>query len=128
MCLDTKMSPKEKAKFKEQTEGWKVLYKERSGALTGDNFAMSLERPKGEWLNEKDYRTGSGQPNYDGGKRYFYGWHIWLMLDGARKWCKGHEPHLVIVKVKFNKPVSYGYQNDHPVVVAKEMMILEEPQ
>lgn len=129
MCLATKMSPKKKAEFKEQTEGWKVLL-DRSGEICGDWFGQTQKREIGRWLNEKLYCEGlrplAIRYSYRRGT-YELGWHIWLTIEGAKKWA-GSNKYKVIRKVKFRKPVAYGRQNRHPVVVAKEMMILKEAQ
>lgn len=124
MCLSTKMSAKKKAEFEGQTEGWKVLFSDRTGGLVGDNYAMSAKRPIGEWLNEGKYRFALTPPSFDNDRKYRVGWHIWLTLKGAENW-KGKNKYKVIRKVNFRKPVAYGWQCNKPVVVAKEMMILK---
>ena len=127
MCLATKMSPKKKAEFKEQTEGWKVLFKTSNGKLEGDCYFTSKVRPEGEWLNEKDYRSTCSAPSYINNKNYPFGWHIFLTLKGAEEWRRSDSQY-PIRKVQFKKPVAYGWQGNIPIVVAKEMMIPKEAQ
>ena len=124
MCLATKMSSKKKAEFKEQTEGWKVLWR-INGGLGGDCYSDTMIRPEGEWLHEKGYQDSYYPPSYNNCEEYRYGWHIWLTLDGAKRWCNKADGE-TIRKVSFKKPVAYGWQRKRPVVVAKEMMILKE--
>ena len=127
MCLATKMSPKKKAEFKEQTEGWKVLWQEKDGTFVGECFSIKDVRPEGEWLNEEAYRPPKyHQPHFLNSQRYPHGWHIWLTLEGAGQWCLKSAGPCKIRKVQLKEPVAYGYQEDYPAVVAKEMMILKE--
>lgn len=129
MCLATKMSPKKKAEFKEQTEGYKVLLKTSQG-LVGEFFSVCSIRPVGEWLDQEEY---SGYPRLlrcSNGTIYPPGWHIWLTLEGAKRWIKGKYDliSIVIQRVQFREPLAYGWQLKQPIVVAKEMMILKEAQ
>ena len=55
--------------------------------------------------------------------RYESGFHIFTYKNGAKNWKSYTD--LKIFKVKFRNVVASGRQNGY-VVVAKEMMILEE--
>lgn len=126
MCLDRKMSKAKEVEFAGQKEGYKVFVF-MGQILKGEWRATNRARPIGEWLKEGEYRDISFGiiPFEKRSGSYKTGWHIWLTLEGAKKW-KMDAKSLVIRKVKFREPIVYGRQINYPVVVAKEMMILKE--
>jgi len=128
MCLikyDTYSSEAIKKKFEGKTFGWKVFRKTQEG-LTGQYYGQHKCRPIGKWLESKKFCKLKTTFLAD----YPAGWHIFLSRKDARIKRKDAAKYyayskFVVKKVRFRKPIIYGYQDfgKVPCVVAKEILI-----
>lgn len=53
------------------------------------------------------------------------GFHIFLTLEGAREWKSCNLAKQVIVKVRWTKRLSKGFQYTHPAITAENITLLE---
>ncbi len=109
--------------------GYKVFYKGEDDELY-PLLLRSRAKPlsKKVWLNERFYRVNV--KNYFWAKSdnltYRPGWHIYLDRNKIPSHLFSFKEKTVLAKVKFREILALGKENDGLVIVAKEIMILEE--
>lgn len=129
MCLN-RLDTKVKEKYSKQRSGYKVFLLHGVDELSCTDQGHTDAKPRGEWLDEasyrrSDYKYSSNLSPY----RYRLGFHVCLTLQGATHWARmvrdnGHA--CKVVHVNFKYPTAWGYQDRHPMAVARQIKILED--
>ena len=125
MCLNRLRHPTDEWPKYQREDGDIIGFK----TFKGDNRYLypivrgNVEKcfPQNQWINELDYRDESDKnEEHIGYLKYPFGFHVNFTLEGAQSWA-GEQ---YVVKVR--EVVAQGFQENHPVIVAKEMMILRK--
>ncbi|MCK4826409.1 hypothetical protein KA005_62275 [bacterium] len=131
MCLETLKDFKVKLNEQEVGLGWKVFKFSANKSLFGQFCGTFLERSRGKWLREEDFRP-SMEENIckkwmDIYGKYRTGWHVFHSRESARSWKRrwtGDIKNKMVVKVKYRNVITLGFdQHGNKVIVAKEIFI-----
>ena len=114
-------------------EGYKI-FRMRAGKLS-PLCAGKRDKPllRGRWLKAKDWhekivprRTQIWDIEGKTCSTYSIGWHIFMSKREARTWCDRMTDK--IFKVKYRNISVKGTRDDNNIIVAQEMIILQEVQ
>jgi hypothetical protein len=135
MCLSRAKNKGEHISIKREDDsyvGWKVFIK-RNRALNFVIMPGITNIPVKTWIHEKDYRSFSFKkdticfgrpPSFPEQKRiYPMGFHIYVTLASANKSKRSMHGNCIVKKVYFKQIVQRGYQDETPVIVAKQIFI-----
>lgn len=101
--------------------GYKMFRTNSKGNLFG--ICRNYNYKQNRWMTDTKKDQLLFEENWNSEDTYKTGYHIYLtnVRDwSARDWCGR------VHKVKYKNVTAIGNQDDHPVVVAREMIIKEE--
>lgn len=124
MCLNVQTGrPKSLKKEHGYYVGWKVYYQENCNKMVPQYKGQPQDI--GKWLNEKKYRNSKTKYLYYSGEpgRYPVGFHLFIDREDAANSVLYFQD---IRKIYFRDIITFGFQNNTVVVVAKSIKILRK--
>jgi len=105
--------------------GWKVFIKGINGEVLGDwRGNIEKPRPRGKWLNEKNFTKKNAFKFIRTHGKYPRGWHIFATREMARQWKNSSGGF--IEKVEYRDVLATGWQIEiehYRIIVARYIRI-----